>query len=242
MKTKSILILLLVFVVSSTAHSQVLISLLLGDKLNSGNIEFGLEGGYNFTKFHNLDEGDRLSNFNLGFYFLFKLNEKSFLNTGVLVKENQGADNLATYPFGDPELDSLFVDGTLLSQINYFQVPFTYHFRPVPKLYFEGGFQVALRYGGTDFFQESKMENDDLVLAVDTKSNYTTLDAGLLGGLGYKFKDKGTGAPGMSLGAKYYYGLVDVAVEDNVELYNDSFYVYIRIPIGAGKSQPAENE
>jgi hypothetical protein len=34
----------------SLANGQVLISLLLGDKLNSGKIEFGLDGEINKTK------------------------------------------------------------------------------------------------------------------------------------------------------------------------------------------------
>jgi hypothetical protein len=225
MKSKTILILLLFLIASSTANSQVLISLLLGDKLNSGGIEFGLEGGYNFSDFHNLEESSRSSNFNLGFYFLIKMSEKSYLNTGVLVKQNMGAEGLKTYPIGDPEVDSLFADGSLAKRINYFQIPIMYHFRPFPKFYLEGGFQVALRYGGTDIFYNDIIEDNDVQISIDTKSEYSTLDAGLLGGLGYKFKNKGSGAPGMSLGAKYYYGLVDVDTDDIDELFNDSFYV-----------------
>ena len=233
---------LLITGVYSSAKSQVLISLLLGDKLNSPNLEFGLEGGANYSSFYNLDDQSRKSNFNLGFYFLFRINGKSWINTGVLVKQNQGADNLATYSIGDPQVDSLFADGTLSRQINYFQVPATWHYRLHTTFYLEAGFQVALRNGGKDIFYETVVEDDDATFTITTKSDYTTLDGGLLGGLGYKFKPKKSGAPGMSIGAKYYYGLVDVLRDENSELYNDSFYWYVRIPIGAGKAAAKAEE
>ena len=47
--------------ITPLASGQVLISLLLGDKLNTGKIEFGLEGGFNWSNFHNDDVGDRVS-------------------------------------------------------------------------------------------------------------------------------------------------------------------------------------
>ena len=50
----------LLFLVS-IARTQVLISILLGDKLNSGKIEFGLEGGANWSTIKNLDGAKNLS-------------------------------------------------------------------------------------------------------------------------------------------------------------------------------------
>ena len=47
MKKSVVIIVLLLF--GYQANSQVLISLLFGDKLNSENIEFGLEGGFIFA-------------------------------------------------------------------------------------------------------------------------------------------------------------------------------------------------
>ena len=47
---KYLLIILVLFSTIQVAQSQVLITLLLGDKLNSPNLEFGLEGGINWTQ------------------------------------------------------------------------------------------------------------------------------------------------------------------------------------------------
>ncbi len=70
----------------NAAKTQVLISILLGDKLNTGKIEFGLEGGANWSTMKNLDQAKSLSTFNLGFYFDIKLKNPSwmFLNPNTL--------------------------------------------------------------------------------------------------------------------------------------------------------------
>ena len=47
---KKCFILLNLFILRLKLQSQVLISLLLGDKLNTGGLEFGLEGGINWPK------------------------------------------------------------------------------------------------------------------------------------------------------------------------------------------------
>lgn len=232
------IILLFVLLVgkSTVANSQVLISLVLGDDINSGKIEFGLEGGFNYSSFYNLDEGKRSRNFNIGFYFLIRMNETSYINTGVLVKQSQGARDLNTYTIGDPQIDSLFANGTLTRKINYFQVPINYHYRTPFGIYFEAGIQAALRNSAKDFFYETIVEEDDASFTINTRDNYTRLDFGFLGGLGYKLKDREGGVPGMSFGGKYYYGLVNASKDDSEEFYNDSYYIFIRIPIGAGKA------
>ena len=81
------------------AKGQVLISLLLGDKLNSGKVEFGLDGGVNYPNMRGLQGGKAKGLFNIGFYFdiktknpkiLMALNgrndktEKSFRNISTL--------------------------------------------------------------------------------------------------------------------------------------------------------------
>ena len=75
-------------VIGFTLKSQVLISIILGDKLNSPNLEFGLEGGYNWSSISELESGKPLSTFNLGFYFDIRVKKNFYINTGVLVKFN----------------------------------------------------------------------------------------------------------------------------------------------------------
>jgi hypothetical protein len=65
---KRILLLITLFCVSAS-YSQVLISMVFGDKLNSPFLEFGLEGGANLSTISNLKTTGSNIGFNLGFYF-----------------------------------------------------------------------------------------------------------------------------------------------------------------------------
>jgi hypothetical protein len=55
---KAILATVLLFLPTLTTKGQVLISILLGDKLNTGNIEFGLDGGVNYANIRGLSGGE----------------------------------------------------------------------------------------------------------------------------------------------------------------------------------------
>ena len=110
---------LVVFFCFQEAQSQVLMSLIFGDKLNSPNIEFGLEGGANFSSISNLDSNYR-TDFNLGFYFDFNMKNPSWIfNTGVIVKSTMGAKDIAVYSLNDEKLDAVFAEGSVKRTINY---------------------------------------------------------------------------------------------------------------------------
>ncbi len=86
--TEKIFVFLMLIFTSQLGKSQVLITLLLGDKLNSDKIEFGFDIGYNYAKMSEFESATPTPSLNLGFYFDFKLKNQLFLNTGVLVKSN----------------------------------------------------------------------------------------------------------------------------------------------------------
>lgn len=68
---KGLLLLFMLFSIAQ-ARSQVLISLIFGDKLNSPFLEFGLEGGINLSDISGLESSGTNPGFNLGFYFDFR--------------------------------------------------------------------------------------------------------------------------------------------------------------------------
>jgi len=211
-------------------QSQVLISLLLGDKLNTGKIEFGLEGGWNGSGIKNLDGSKNLSTFNLGFYFDFKLKDSAWMiNTGVIVKSTMGADGLPVYSLGNPDLDNSFNGGEVARKINYFNVPVLIKYQFRNHIYLKAGTQLGLRYKAVDEFKNSINEDDDLKYKLDIKKQFHPLDAGLAIGMGYRLM-KGNG---MNIGVQYYYGLVDISIDDSTPgQHNRVFYVTAGIPIG----------
>src|SRR5687768_1461010 len=121
---RTLVILLILIVASSRTHGQILISLLLGDKLNSGGMEFGLDGGLNFSDIHGLHTSGSKSGFNLGFYFDIKLKDSFWIfHTGVLVKSTMGADEIPVYSLNDINLDNAFSGGSVKRRLGYFNVP-----------------------------------------------------------------------------------------------------------------------
>jgi hypothetical protein len=227
-----IIVLSVLVITASAAKSQVLITLLLGDALNTPKIEFGLMGGGNYSNIRTIEEAEPLPNFNLGFYFHFLLKNNSYLSTGVLVKSNVGAQGMPTYSLNNENFDALYEDGTLAKKINYFYVPALYHHRFLDnRFYLEAGFQLGLRNKAFDVFSVNALDGD-LEFTLDTRDQFARLDAGLLAGGAYKFKKQ---VKSLSLGMYYYYGLVNVSLTDQV-IKNSSIYLFLKIPIGAGKA------
>lgn len=216
------------------AKSQVIISLLLGDKINSGKVEFGLDGGVNFPALAGLQGGKAKGNFNLGFYFDIKLKQPQWMIwTGVLVKSSMGTSGLPVYATGDPNLDNSFAAGEVRRKINYFNVPMGMKYRFKSNFYLEGGIMPALRNTAFDIFT-NEVNGDELEYRVSTKNQYHRLDFGLIGGVGYRLM----GGNGMNLSVRYYYGLVDITLDDTApNQYNRSLYLAVGIPIGAGKAK-----
>jgi len=224
------------------SKSQVIISLLLGDKLNTGKIEFGLDGGLNWSTIKNLDHAKSLLGFNLGFYFDFKLNNTLWLlNTGVIVKSPMGADDLPVYSLNNPELDSSFAGGTVSRKLRYFNVPVMMKYKFKNNFFVKGGIQLGLRAKCFDEFKNSVIDEDDLKYKLKNKELYHPLDAGLALGIGYRLM-KGNG---MNFGLQYYYGLIDITIDDaTASQYNRNLYLTVGIPIGvkSKKNMPATTE
>ena len=217
-------------------NGQILITLLLGDALNSEKVEFGLLGGFNRSYINDITDSEGLNNFNLGFYFHINLLENSYLSTGVLVKSNVGARGMQTYPIGDPEFDDVYSAAEMIKKIHYFYVPVLWQQRFNNRWYLEGGFQLGLRNKANDIFRLENTYGGELNYKRNVKDEYKHLDGGLLGGVGYKFRKQ---TKSMSVGVNYYYGLSNVSLLEDVKIRNSSIYIYIKVPIGirSDKSQ-----
>lgn len=226
---------------SYKANSQVLISLLLGDKLNSDKLKFGLDGGVNFSNITNLDPSNYKAHFDLGFYFdlLLKKETQWYLHTGVLVKSTMGAQKLAPYFTGNPDIDSLYVNGNVERKINYFNVPILIRYKFKNEIFIEAGPNLGLRYKAYDWFYADVNETEDLKYKLDIRDQYKRIDAGLMAGIGYSVL-KGTG---YNLGVRYYYGLTDILIDNTGDPQrNSSIYLFASLPVGAGEKAKAKAE
>jgi hypothetical protein len=239
---KKLFLLAALLVSASQARSQVLISLIFGEYLNTGRVEFGLDGGVNFASMGGIDKPKTNSLFDLGFYFdikLFKDDPAWMLHTGVIVKSTMGTKNAPVYLVNDPFVDSTFKGGSVTTELSYFNVPIMLKYAFPSRFYLEGGVMAGLFYNGTDYFLASVKENEDLSYQRNVKKEYHPLDFGLIGGAGYKF----FGTDGVYLGVRYYYGLIDVQISDaGPSRFNRSVYLTLGIPIGAQSQDTTESK
>jgi hypothetical protein len=217
--------------VPALMNGQVLITILLGDALNTDKIEFGLVGGMNRSYINDISYSKGMNNFNLGFYFHILMKGNSYLSTGVLVKSNVGATGMPVYPIGNESFDTVYQNGTLTKKISCFYVPILFHQRFNNRWYIEAGPQLGLIHKPEDIFEVTEF-GGDLKYTRNVKDEYKHIDGGLLGGIGYKFKKE---VKSMAVGINYYYGLVDVSNNPDLKIRNSSIYFYLKIPIGVGK-------
>ena len=226
----------LLICVGLTAHSQVLISLLFGDKLNSPNVEFGLEGGINYSNINGLESSSYVGNLNLGFYFNFRIKEQWYLNTGVLVKSSLGSANLTTNDLAITGNDVYFLDGVEVEGrydqiLNYFLVPIMPKYRFKNHFYVGAGVQTGLM---TKAFIEfnSKKSAPQVRVRENNRDHFHRVDLGALAGVGYILRQ----GKGMTIGAKYYYGFFNV-YKNLPSSNNSSIFAHVNIPIGAGPKE-----
>lgn len=216
------------------AHGQVLLSLIFGEKLNSDGIEFGLEGGYNWSTLTGLEASNFRRSFNLGFYFDIRLKDPWYLYTGTLVKSSLGVADLTLNDLNTLEVNEESVEGQYDQRINYFLVPAFIKYKFPSRFYLEAGPQFGLR--NKAFVEFSSDSDDPEVLVRDyNKEAIRSIEAGFAGGLGYKLRP---GPRGMSIGIKYYHGLTRVYKE--FKSYNRGFFIKLNVPIGAGKKEDFE--
>jgi len=183
---RKIILLPLLFMFAATVNAQVLITILLGDALNTPKIEFGLEGGWSHSYINTIEGSGPMNNFDLGFYFHILMKNNSYLSTGVKVKSSVGATGMPVYSMGDEDFDDVFEGGTLTKKIPGFYVPILFHQRIKQRWYVEAGPQLGLLYKQLDIFEVEKL-GGDLEFKLDVKDQYKHIDAGLNCGLGYKF-------------------------------------------------------
>lgn len=240
-----IIIGLLLFSSIQLMQGQVLLSLIFGDKLNSGKVEFGMSGGFNLSTLRGISESKGQNNWELGFYFDILLKEKSpwYLSTGVYIKSNVGGTNVPLdYPGNRQINDSVYngfvvANGTVEKQFNTFYVPFNLRYLSKSGIFIEGGFQAGLVFKTHDIYNAEVSGYEllyDAKKGVKNNGLYKWFDGGVDGGIGYKSK----GSLGWKVGVWYYVGLTNIYKNDlGYKAYNSSLYVLATIPIGKKKAE-----
>ena len=233
MLKKNLALLTLLFGFGFSSQSQVLIALVFGDKLNSPNVEFGLELGPNISYLDGYDPGNWASSFFIGPSFNIRLNEHWWIHPSVQVVSSIGVQNLDPYPTGDPEFNDILDQFRIERRINFISVPLMARYAITPHWMLQAGFEPALMTSATDMFTADIEAG--ATLDIDITDSYSRIDARLVGGLAYRFR---TNTAGLWISAKYCYGLLDYP-DPNSDLESRMQYwqITFEIPIGAAATE-----
>lgn len=227
-------LLVITLLICYSSYSQVLIALLLGDKLNSGKIEFGLDGGLNYSQIANMDSNSFNRELNLGFYFDIKMKNQWYLNTGVLVKSTLGLDKLSEEDLEFLGATTYDAEGEYKQRINYFLVPALARYKFDNHLYAEIGPQFGLATKAFIQF-DSDIDGNQARIRETNTDMINRFDMGLAAGAGYRLL-KGLG---WTIGIRYYYGFLDV-YKDRSGTKNSSLFLKLNVPIGLSMEKKEE--
>jgi hypothetical protein len=211
-------------------RSQVIISLLFGEKLNSEKLEFGLMVSPTISTITNSNAEHR---FGLGvaLYFNLKLNDRFYFDAEAIPKSSLGGRGIPVYLTKDSALDHLFAGGSIERTIKAISVPLLIRYRFYGRWFFEAGPQIDWLTKVKDIFR-NEVHSNELTYTTSVRQDFTKFDFGLAGGLVYKLGQRNS----MSLGLRYFFGLTDIMKSAPGSQKNSAWLFNIYIPIGAGKA------
>jgi len=120
---KTALFVLMLTLTASLAHSQVLIALLFGDKLNSDSFQLGIQLAGNFQNVTGWEGTSSRFSLGFGIYGELKLTEKLSLQPEILFKDPRGADGVPGNEFDNENLDPLLADASVTMKLAYVSIP-----------------------------------------------------------------------------------------------------------------------
>jgi hypothetical protein len=231
-------ILFFLFLITSIAEGQVLISILFGDKLNTDAIIFGLHVDYSWNKMTAIKPQDAAGRLNLSLFFNVRIHDEWRAEIEAIAKYSRGGKGLTPYLLSDSALyDQFAADGSVERKINYVGLMSAIEYNIQHRWYIEAGPQLALRTKAKDIFTANKHDGK-LELTRDIEDEVARWEFSLLAGAGYKF-GKGTG---MALGVRYNWGISDVMKNTSTFEQNRGFYIVSNIPIGRKKKAASTSQ
>lgn len=225
---KKIILLTIVCCYVNHLSAQILIALLLGDKLNSEKIEFGFNITPTLSTLTQMD-GDLKSGLGLGLYFNIRLKPDLYFHPELNPKSAFGITNLRPYATGDNDIDQIYLNddnAKVLRRIKAISLPLMIRYRIKGLLFANFGPQLNVFYSSKDIFN-TRVNKDEIDYTASIKDQVSFMDIGITGGLEYKIKkDKGCG-----IGLRYYYGFTDILTNTKGTQRNAAFNLSVSIPI-----------
>jgi hypothetical protein len=227
---------LFVLLAPKRAQGQVLISLLLGDKVSSEKFHLGINVGLNLADLFGMDGTKMRTGFNLGILGEWRFAKNWYLQPELGVFYYAGANKLPAGIFPPPpELEDSLDGDDVQRRLKYFTIPLIVKYGVADnRLHLGLGPQVGFLTSATDTYKGTASTGNKITADEDIKGSSASTDAGILLNVEWKIR------PGFSpsLVARYYLGLVDT-IKDNPgdAVYNRVLSVLLTIPIGGDPSK-----
>ena len=233
MKRMAVFVVLLTLA-ATWAHSQVLIALLVGDKLDSDKFELGVRLAGNWQSLTGIEGSDTRFSIGFGIYGLIKLSDKLSIQPELLFKDPRGAAGLAPEEFGHPDLDPLLENASVTMKLAYVSVPVLIRYAVTPQLSLGFGPQIGVLTSAKNVYVAEVYAADDLVFKDKIKSSLNGIDLALGFDLQYRLMKKRA----IQIGLRYYLGLTDI-YKDNAgdPVKNSVFQINLGIPLGGTKKK-----
>jgi len=219
-----------------SADGQVLISLLLGDKVSSEKFHLGINMGLNLADLSGIDGAKARTGFNLGILGEWRFARNWYLQPELGVFYYAGATKLPADVFPPPpELEDSLEGDDVKRRLKYFTIPLLVKYGVAEnRLHLGLGPQVGFLTSASDTYKGTASTGNKITVDQDIKDSTASTDAGILFNLEWKVR------PGFSpsLVARYYLGLVDT-IKDNPgdTVYNRVLSIILTIPVGGDPSK-----
>ena len=231
---KTFISLLFLVLLTHSVHSQIIVSLIFGESLNRPNMQFGLEVGANSSTVSNYDIADFAAGFEIGMFLNWKYADRWALYSGLMANSNRGfrGEEVLVDPIYRPGTETGYAFKYMKTRLVYVGAHSAMRYYFSPSFSIAGGLNLSLRLKATNEALYSK-DKADLNVVYSVKEEFFPIDAGPTLTFLYQFR-KGKG---MSIIARGYYGLIDVAEE--VPGYQSSYFFQLTagILIGAKKGR-----
>ncbi len=230
----SLLALLLVAGAVQPARGQVLISLLLGDKVSSERFHLELNVGANFADLNGVDDTKLKPGFMLGIGGEWRFAGDFLLQPELVPFYSTGAKEMPTGGINiPPPIDTLVSDLRAERTLKYFAIPVLIKYGALGRqLHLGAGPQIGFLLSANDKFQG--VINNDITVDEDIEEVINSTDAGVVFNVSYKLRPSyGTG-----INLRYYLGLTDI-IKDNPgdAVYNRVLSIFVSLAIGDDPSE-----
>jgi hypothetical protein len=221
-----------------TARSQILIGLLLGEKVTTESFHLGIDIGVGLTNVSGISGTRVRTGLHFGLLGEWRFAERLYLQPGLLPFFNAGADDMPFKDFGLGQLDSLVSNKSATRKLNYVAVPIIVKYGFVQeKLLLGLGPQINFLTSAADHY--SGVINNDISVTEDVKGQLNSIDTGIVFHAEYKRK----GRYGSSVTARFFLGMTDL-IKDNpgAAVHNRVFSILATVPIGGDPTRKKDGK